>query len=286
MKKDSHTFQYFIMFDAGTGGHFIATTMCKNLYDPSIEPVVNFVNEYNVDGLYQHCWTAFRQELLDTEFEPKMQLSHIWSHENLVASPYTYQNRYIIQGDRLSYLLVAIKKYFKNINDDAVHQTIENILVYLNDIDAIKKFIHLKKYEKYDLVFQRKVEVNRVLVPFLVDKFDLSDTKSFIPALYEYTAHTAIQDIPVTVNGFKKYVGNNLCDIIKEFVPNRHYRYDDWTIVPYKQLMIDKTVTIPGLDSTSIDQYMQKNFELIERVYSIIDDESIEYIKNFLNESL
>lgn len=276
------------MFDAGTGGHFIATTMCKNIIDNNIIPVVNSVNEYDTSELYMYCWTAFRQEPVESEFNPSIQLSHAWTPEQLRSSNYQFDNKYIIHGDPMSYLLVSIKKYFKSIDDDAVHKLIENILVELNDIDSIKKFISLSRLEKRDIIYSRKKEIDSILVPFMVENFKLTNTKAFIPVLYEYTAHTSISGTAITVEGFKKYVGNSLCDILKEYRPCKYWPedYADCKIIKYKDLMIDKTETIPGLDSNSIDQYMQKNFELINRVYSIIDNESAAYIKNFLSETL
>lgn len=288
MVKKMKNFEYFLMFTAGTGGHFIASQMCKNLYDPQLEIKSNRVNEWDADAIGSYCVTSFLGEDLTVPDDAKILLNHGWSEEQFNNSNFTFDRKIFVTGHGYTRLLTKIKKMYKQYNDDTISNMLESMLIMLHrNFDKAEENNKLPVMKMIDRYHKARMITYRVLTP--IEDLIKVDFNKYVPTVYEYIMYATTNNVTPTLDGFKRFLGKVLIitsapdpNLDREFYLKRMLgeHADTTEFMSYNDVFYNKTKTIPGLYSDAIDEYNSKNHEFVRKMLDLVDEESATQIVN------
>lgn len=281
-------FEYFLMFTAGTGGHFIASQMCKNLYDPQLEIKRNDVNEWDAKAVRQYCLRGFLHENISESPDVKILLNHGWTAEQINNSGCTFDRKIFVVGNGYTRLLTKIKKMYKEYNDDTITNMLDSIIVMLyKNFNSVGNHLMLPNLDIRGNFHNIKLQTYKALQP--VEDLLKPDREDYIQTVYEYVAFATLNNFTPSLDGFKKFLGEVLVltstpkpqmdkfDFYQEML-GEHANSTEF--VSYNDVYYNKTKTIPGVHADEIDKYNLSNYELVQSILTLVDDESAAQLVN------
>ena len=279
-----HHFDTWIMYQAGTGGNFLAYHMLENHFQAdNVNLRINtYNNEYHVLSPKLH--KAFYMEEVDPR--SKLMISHLMPANDIKQIPATWDNIYIIKQDWFSCYLLSQKRNYSFTSNDSVIQYLLTVLfqVVLDSVErntlpvAIIENLIGNEYRLDEYLYGHLKECLMDILPLV------NNNQIYSYNVYMWVMNQMLKKEPLSIDGFKNFNSKLVLERLKDSHTQTNVPYDSLAqelnnisnvkVIKYKDLFVYKTESLPGVPEDAIDDYTNKNVELLRYDYPLINDEA------------
>ena len=280
-----HHFDTWIMYQAGTGGNFLAYHMLENHFrSDNINLRINtYNNEYHV--LSRGLHKAFYLEEVDPH--SKLMISHPIPANDIKQIPATWDNIYIIKQDWFSYYLLNQKRNYSFTSNDSVIQHLLAGLfqVILDSVErnalplAMIENLMGNEYQVDEYLYAHLKECLVNILPLVWNN------EIYSYNVYMWVMNQMLKKEPLSVDSFKKFNSKLVLQKLQDAKTETNVEVDsslvqelnnisNVKVIKYKDLFVYKTESLPGVPEDAINEYTKKNVELLRYDYPLINDEA------------